>query len=201
MIIAKSLNLASTENLRSTIKRLQTLNAKCIRDGIEYYLTGQQVVVCKIKGHCPRHLRLLDGVERIEGKKLFASQTRLKSIYLPDSLLRIPPACFANCANLESIRFSENLRVIPADMCKNCSSLTQVNLMSCPVESIGTSAFHNCTNLEEIYLPKTLKVLQSFALSHCPNLRIIHTPSNVKHERCAMDMSLQSLGTRKFSIY
>ena len=76
-----------------------------------------------------------DGEYIFEARKMvavFANDTKLKEITLPDSLTYIGDYAFANCENLEKIIMNN-------------------------VEHIGKFAFLRCSKLKSITLPKNLK--------------------------------------------
>jgi len=98
-----------------------------------------------------------DGKYIFEARKtvaVFANDTKLKEITLPDSLTYIGDYAFANCENLEKIIMNN-------------------------VEHIGKFAFSGCSKLKSITLPENLKTIDSFAFSHC-NFESIIIPNNVE---------------------
>lgn len=92
-------------------------------------------------------LEIPHGVLEIRRKCFHSS--KVKAVYIPDSVCVIGDMVFYNCEFLTKVRYSSNLNLIPNQCFCNCHSLeTLENFKS--VISIGEEAFKYCESLNEV---------------------------------------------------
>lgn len=91
------------------------------------------------------------------------SNSLLRTIELPNSVLKISNLSFNSCNNLTSITIPNGVLSIGDDAFRSCSSLTSLNIPK-NVESIGNYAFEYCDNLTLQTYPKSYG--QSYAISN-----------------------------------
>ena len=110
------------------------------------------------------------------GKSAF-NESKLKSVYLCDSVEEIESFAFAFCSSLETVRLSENLKTLN-DIFYSCSALKEVELGS-KLTEIASLAFFECASLEELYLPSSVTKIGARAFSGCEGLKTIGVPAGV----------------------
>ena len=103
------------------------------------------------------------------GELVFSNQNKLKSITLPEGLIKICDSAFTNCTSLESITMPNSLESIGYGVFESCVSLSSVNLNE-GLNEIDANAFANCTALTQIDLPDSLASMGSQVFAGCHNL-------------------------------
>lgn len=98
-------------------------------------------------------------------KNSFSKSKFVKSVVLPDSLLRICDSSFIHCSDLEIINFPENLTVIEDRAFNHCTSLKSIALND-ELRSIGMFAFSGCNNLDKVVLGNKLELIDKYAFSN-----------------------------------
>jgi len=91
---------------------------------------------------------------KIINKHAFA-YSDIKTVKIPDTVVKIDTAAFVHCQKLESVEFGNNLEII------------------------GSSVFFDCPNLKSIELPKSLKEIGFRAFLDCEKLKDVVIPENV----------------------
>ena len=119
-----------------------------------------------------------DSVVRIRSEA-FSGCKSLKTITLSASLKTIGRAAFENCESLEEINLPENLDSIGAATFSGCVTLTRVTIPT-KVTSIYASTFKNCFSLEKITVPSGVKAIGEYAFINCTNLRSIEFEGTMK---------------------
>ena len=134
----------------------------------------------------------------------FQSHKNLKEVILPQSLVSIGYAAFADCINLSSIKIPQKTSIIVnGEAFFNCHSLTEIS-NSYNIDSIGESAFNscrslrsftisnnvsqigrytfrNCASLQSIIIPKSVRSIKVGAFAGCSELTAIHIHENLTH--------------------
>ncbi|MCQ2207888.1 MAG: leucine-rich repeat domain-containing protein, partial [Paludibacteraceae bacterium] len=82
----------------------------------------------------------------------FAECPNLKEVVLPNNITKMESRIFAECENLETVSFCENLSIVPSRCFDGCKNLKTVNLGS-NVQRISVFAFHNCYRLSSVNIP------------------------------------------------
>ncbi len=83
------------------------------------------------------------------GEGAFASNQRIRSVFIPESVRRIEDLAFSHCEMLSDIKFSEGLSYI------------------------GEKSFEHCVSLQKIEIPRTVSLIDWWAFSECDNLRSV----------------------------
>lgn len=111
-------------------------NWRSIEDGNNYLVLGDGILVA-YKGH-GSEIKIPSGVKQI-GPGVFEGNTRIKSVTLPDSLVKICEDSFNGCKSLKDIDFNNGLETIEDRAFKD----TGLKLVTIPqtVKSIGLGAF------------------------------------------------------------
>ena len=74
------------------------------------------------------------------GFRVFAGNTAITSVVIPEGVTVIQPNAFEGCSNLESVTFPDTLMEIDANAFRNCPKLKDVTL-PCAVAFVGAHAF------------------------------------------------------------
>lgn len=99
----------------------------------------------------------------------FSGSKELKSVQLPDSIVKIEEYAFMNCTGLKVAKLGKSLRKICDQAFDGCKELEAVDLGP-SIEHIGMEAFSECRKLKELHFPDTLTTLGCRALEYTPVL-------------------------------
>lgn len=106
------------------------------------------------------------------------SNTALKSIILPDTVLTIGERAFYNCTVLDSFIVGEFTKTIKNAAFSGCTSLTSFIIPS-SVTTIGYDLFYNCTALTNCKILYEIKEIPAGMFQFCNNLRSFEFPASV----------------------
>jgi hypothetical protein len=95
----------------------------------------------------------------------FSGSQELKSVQLPDSILKIEEYAFLKCGELKAANLGKSLLSIGGQAFDRCGKLESVQLGE-SLEEIGMEAFSECRKLKELHFPETLKTLGCRALDY-----------------------------------
>ena len=139
------------------------------------------------------------------GTDAFMDQHSLKSVTIPDSVIRIEFSAFFRCGALESVTLGEGIREIDALVFSHCDKLTYNEYengsylgspenpylalvrMSPSVETavfhpdtriICGNAFEDCDKLDDLIIPEGILSIGGFAL---PSLNTVSFPATMEH--------------------
>ena len=100
----------------------------------------------------------------------FEGCTTLKSVYLPDGIVRTEQAIFRDCSNLEEVHLPEHLEKMEGFEFENCTSLKDIHLPESLTE-IGGFSFWN-TGLTKVTIGKNIQHIGLSAFRHSPLARV-----------------------------
>ena len=109
----------------------------------------------------------------------FAGNLILKSVVMPNTIIKVGQSAFKRCLKLQSITLSNAITAINDNTFEGCKALTAVDIPRL-VTSIGKAAFMNCLLLHTIVLPDTLTSIGDDAFN-TTGLASIIIPKNVSH--------------------
>lgn len=109
----------------------------------------------------------------------FESMSGLREIVIPESVTYIGENAFSDCDHLLQITLPSHLQHLPANLFESCGALEQIHLPK-NVKTIGEGCFAACTKLRTIVLPEGLEQIASRAFAFCESLVDIHIPSTVQ---------------------
>lgn len=112
------------------------------------------------------------------GEGLFANNTRLREITIPDSVTNMEGGVFENCTELSVVRLSQNLSHIPGKTFSGCRNLKSIQL-PVGIRSIGGSAFSGCVGISFISIPNSVTSIGGDAFLNCELLSEIEIPRTV----------------------
>ena len=118
---------------------------------------------------------------------VFADNTNLTAVTLPEGLVEIGTYAFKGCKNLESVAFPESLTTLGDYAFRSCKSLKAVKIPS-GVTVIPSSCFSECSSLESVTIPEGVTTIEAAAFYYC-NLNALTLPE-----------SLTTLGSETFRL-
>lgn len=110
-------------------------------------------------------------------KAAFEKNTAIKSLRLPESIVRIDNAAFADCENLEFVDLGNSIREIGLRAFASCNKLTSINLPT-SVQLIDACAFQY-SGLTEIVIPEGIEILPHWLFDSCVDLETATIPKSV----------------------
>lgn len=92
------------------------------------------------------------------GWNSFKSCSSIKTIDLPDSLVKIGQAAFES-TGLTSVKIPVGVKEIVATAFQKCTSLATIDFSESTLEKLGRKTFNGCTALTEVELPSALETI------------------------------------------
>jgi hypothetical protein len=124
-------------------------------------------------------LRLPDTVVKI-GDESFMGCSELVSISLPQTLTTLGDGCFSGCGKLSSINIPDKVSGISKGCFMGCIGLRDI-ILGAGIKSIGSEAFENCTSVQRIVIPEGIEIISDKAFSSCTSLQSVKIPNSVKN--------------------
>jgi len=118
-----------------------------------------------------------DSVQRIPAYFSYDFDS-LTSITIPNSIDTIGEGAFQECSSLHSITLPYSLSFIADNTFKGCTSLDSIIIPN-NISSIGSSAFENCSSLDSISIPNSVTSIGTASFKGCTNLESIIIPNNI----------------------
>ena len=112
------------------------------------------------------------------GVSAFLPCKNLESVTLPESLTTLGDYAFISCKLLKTIKIPSGVTTIPNDCFYKCSSLESVTIPE-GVTDIGGAAFSGC-NLKALTLPESLETIGNHAFEDNRSLKSVNIPAKVK---------------------
>ena len=153
-------------------------------DGITYWINEKEAMVAVAEAALTE-ANILSSVE-FEGNQyavikindnVFAGNTNLTAVTLPEGLVEIGNSAFSGCQNFESVTLPESLTTFGYDAFEGCKSLRAVKIPS-GVTAIPSSCFYECSSLESVTIPEGVTAIGSSAFALC-NINTLILPSTV----------------------
>lgn len=108
----------------------------------------------------------------------FKGDLFLKSVTLPDTIVRIGGEAFQNCRRLESINIPDGVVELRGNTFEGCSSLKYVEIPDSVVE-IHAECFRKCKKLTGIHLSSNITEIKGNAFEYCTSLQSVEIPYGV----------------------
>ena len=109
---------------------------------------------------------------------VFAGNTRIRSVTLPDGVTELTDEQFAWCTSLERVTFGKNVRRIGVSAFAGCSAITEMTVPD-SVTSIGAGAVQDCNALTTLMIGSGVTKLPGDLCNMCTALRTVFIGQNV----------------------
>ena len=153
-------------------------------DGITYWINEKEAMVAVAEAALTE-ANILSSVE-FEGSQyavikindnVFADNTNLMTVTLPEGLVEIGNSAFSGCQNFESVTLPESLTTLGSGAFRSCKSLKTIKIPS-GVTAIPEGCFSDCSSLESVTIPEGVTAIGSSAFQGC-NINTLILPSTV----------------------
>lgn len=104
------------------------------------------------------------------GHSCFEKCKKLVKIDMPGELEALDSYCFYECSALEEVTLSKNLSKIGYSCFEKCENLIKIDIPDA-VEELPSHCFYKCRALEEVTLSKNLSYIGGYCFSGCTNLK------------------------------
>lgn len=129
------------------------------------------------------HVVIPEGVKRIGGNpdnSIFEdTETEIKSVVIPDSVIEIGERAFYTCLQLEEVTMGNGVKKIGQEAFEGCFKMKTIHL-SDSLQEIGLRAFNFCESLEALELPSSLRNIEMEAFGNCISLKSLNIPDGVQ---------------------
>lgn len=129
------------------------------------------------------HVVIPEGVKRIGGNpdnSIFEdTETDIKSVVIPDSVIEIGERAFYTCLQLEEVTMGNGVKKIGQEAFAGCFKMKTIHL-SDSLQEIGLRAFNFCESLEALELPSSLRNIEMEAFGNCISLKSLNIPDGVQ---------------------
>ena len=102
----------------------------------------------------------------------------IKSVVLPEGLLRFSQYAFRGAENLSRINIPQSVTTIGYGTFRSCRSLTTIDLPE-NISSIGIIAFRGCEKLTSLTFPSKVTNIENSVCRDCPSLVDVTIPEGV----------------------
>ncbi len=104
----------------------------------------------------------------------------VKSVVIPDGILKIGAGAFKGCTSLREISIAETVISVGEGAFEGCTALTEIELPAA-VRELGKSAFAGCSRLAEVNIPTAISAVPNSCFKNCSKLAEIAIPDNIKY--------------------
>lgn len=129
------------------------------------------------------HVVIPEGVKRIGGNpdnSIFEdTETEIKSVVIPDSVIEIGERAFYTCLQLEEVTMGNGVKKIGQEAFAGCFKMKTIHL-SDSLQEIGLRAFNFCESLEALELPSSLRNIEMETFGNCISLKSLNIPDGVQ---------------------
>lgn len=129
------------------------------------------------------HVVIPEGVKRIGGNpdnSIFEdTETEIKSVVIPDSVIEIGERAFYTCLQLEEVTMGNGVKKIGQEAFAGYFKMKTIHL-SDSLQEIGLRAFNFCESLEALELPSSLRNIEMEAFGNCISLKSLNIPDGMQ---------------------
>ncbi len=154
-IIADTVFITGYEGGETDIEVPATIEGKPVV-AIDYFAFSENTIITSVKLN--ENLLVIRGGTTNYHKGAFFGCENLRSVTIPDSVIKIDDCAFEGCTNLEEVEIGRNSKL----------------------EIIGEYAFANCKKLENIYVPDSVRTVEAGAFAACTSLKSVTGFKNVE---------------------
>lgn len=104
------------------------------------------------------------------GREAFKAQTALRSVSVPDGIVRIDDRAFLNCSGMTTLNLAGSVASIGRSAFSGCSSLTSLTLPE-GVTKMDYQAFYRCSSLTTVTVPNSLVKMGLKVFGNCDQLQ------------------------------
>ena len=140
-----------------------------VKDGEEYQLIYESLIIPSTHEDKP--------VTAI-GNGAFFDLEGLRSVVLPETIVKIDANAFNSCDSLESIELPDGVRYIGDSAFADCHSLKTVKMPE-TLDYLGERAFYDCQSLEGITIPKGITEIGEATFYWCFNIKTVTIPEGI----------------------
>ena len=97
----------------------------------------------------------------------------IKTLALPDSVVRIEKETFNGCPNLETAILGNGVSVIGERAFGGCSNLKKLQFPESSLKTIGNEAFYGCSSLPAVTVPESVEEMGNSVFADCSKLEQI----------------------------
>ncbi len=108
------------------------------------------------------------------------SNTKYKTIQLPDSIQYIGAYAFYNNDAITTVKLPKKVKKIGPSAFARCGKLSNITIPD-SVTSLGKGAFYECIALKEVSLPKNFQHINSYTFYNCYRMKKIKIPASVSY--------------------
>lgn len=114
-----------------------------------------------------------EGVQALGDNWFNGNYSKLVSIALPDTLLKLGKSCFKGCSVLEDITLPAGCTELYDGVFQNCTSLKYIKLPDDNIynHSVSEDMFNGCKSLDRVVVGKDYTSIASTAFKGCVNLK------------------------------
>lgn len=115
-----------------------------------------------------------------QGESMYAFRgcSKLKEVWIPDSVIKLRYSAFTSCEALEKVHIGKGVTMIDAHCFLACNSLKELVIPG-NVTTIGSRAISNLASLEKLVLEEGVSELGLRAFSYNRSLKEIRLPSTI----------------------
>ncbi|MBQ4513072.1 MAG: leucine-rich repeat protein [Anaerolineaceae bacterium] len=110
----------------------------------------------------------------------FDGNTKVESVFLPDTVRRLMTYAFRDAVNLTEINFPQYLTTIAGGAFWGCRRLETVELPE-SLTTIGSNAFRDCERLTNLAIPSNVKRIESYVGGNCASLTDVWIPADATY--------------------
>jgi len=118
------------------------------------------------------------------GNPRMGTNSRLKSVVIPESVTSIGVQAFGNCVSLKSVTIPGSVKEIGEGIFMGCSSLTSVDLGE-GVMQFPDAMFSGCKSLTSIDIPESVTIIEQATFAGCESLTSINLPNVISIRQSA----------------
>lgn len=101
------------------------------------------------------------------GVNVFANNSALSAIQLPESLTAIKDGCFIGDTQLKNISIPAKVVVVNTKAFYGCQTLSSIDWQTTALTSVQDYAFADCYALRDLNIPDTTKFIGNYAFQNC----------------------------------